>query len=574
MKKYFFVFIFFVLGPAMVVAQQVDLRKDDQRFFKGQPFLALGGFTVVTQQERLPKDYQKLVELFSDWREFESPPLLNGAPNYTTDRFKEDRKAFRVLQKRLNKINIDRWPVPQQTDWHIVQAEMNGYDFNYRVLKPWERDPAFYQTVWTYKSDVPAHEGPTNHAVLELWTYRFPLTQDEQRRLAKELRVVPLLLEQAKENLTGNARDLWVAGTENLRQQEKKLAGLSKKLNQHHPDNLLPDLVGALARAKQSTKLFVGWLDAQAVYKNGPSGIGKENYTWYQQNVHLIPLSWEEEVSLLKRELDRAWSSLVLEEQKNRGLPPMVAANSAEEFDAMAEEGVQRLMRFLDEKEIMLIKPNMEPALREHMGQFVPEDQRNFFSIGMHYDPVPLYSHFYHWFDLAQMRDEPHSSPIRREPLLYNIFDSKSEGIATGVEEFFMHAGLYEDSPRSKEIVWIMLAQRAARGLGSLYAHANMMTMEEAGRVHVKWTPRGWMEREPHLLRFEQHLYLRQPGYGTCYVTGKYLIEGLMTEYAKQKEAAGEPFIMKDFFEEFNDAGNIPVELIRREMIGKEKGIN
>jgi len=574
MKKYFFVFIFFVLGPAMVVAQQVDLRKDDQRFFKGQPFLALGGFTVVTQQERLPKDYQKLVELFSDWREFESPPLLNGAPNYTTDRFKEDRKAFRVLQKRLNKINIDRWPVPQQTDWHIVQAEMNGYDFNYRVLKPWERDPAFYQTVWTYKSDVPAHEGPTNHAVLELWTYRFPLTQDEQRRLAKELRVVPLLLEQAKENLTGNARDLWVAGTENLRQQEKKLAGLSKKLNQHRPDNLLPDLVGALARAKQSTKLFVGWLDAQAVYKNGPSGIGKENYTWYQQNVHLIPLSWEEEVSLLKRELDRAWSSLVLEEQKNRGLPPMVAANSAEEFDAMAEEGVQRLMRFLDEKEIMLIKPNMEPALREHMGQFVPEDQRNFFSIGMHYDPVPLYSHFYHWFDLAQMRDEPHSSPIRREPLLYNIFDSKSEGIATGVEEFFMHAGLYEDSPRSKEIVWIMLAQRAARGLGSLYAHANMMTMEEAGRVHVKWTPRGWMEREPHLLRFEQHLYLRQPGYGTCYVTGKYLIEGLMTEYAKQKEAAGEPFIMKDFFEEFNDAGNIPVELIRREMIGKEKGIN
>ena len=574
MKKYFFVFILFVLGSAAVVAQQVDLRKDDQRFFKGQPFLALGGFTVVAQQERLPKDYQKLVELFSDWREFESPPLLNGAPNYTTDRFKEDRKAFRVLQKRLNKINIDRWPVPQQTDWHIVQAEMNGYDFNYRVLKPWERDPAFYQTIWTYKSDVPAHEGPTNHAVLELWTYRFPLTQDEQRRLAKELRVIPPLLEQAKENLTGNARDLWVAGTENLRQQEKKLAGLSKKLNQHHPDNLLPDLVGALARAKQSTRLFVGWLDAQAVYKNGPSGIGKENYTWYQQNVHLIPLSWEEEVSLLKRELDRAWSSLVLEEQKNRGLPPMVAANSAEEFDAMAEEGVQRLMRFLDEKEIMLIKPNMEPALREHMGQFVPEDQRNFFSIGMHYDPVPLYSHFYHWFDLAQMRDEPHSSPIRREPLLYNIFDSKSEGIATGVEEFFMHAGLYEDSPRSKEIVWIMLAQRAARGLGSLYAHANMMTMEEAGRVHVKWTPRGWMEREPHLLRFEQHLYLRQPGYGTCYVTGKYLIEGLMTEYAKQKEAAGEPFIMKDFFEEFNDAGNIPVELIRREMIGKEKGIN
>ena len=570
MKKYFFMLVVFLFGLAIVLAQQEDLRKDDEKFLKGRPVSVLDVSMIQAQEEGLPKDYQKLVALFNDWREFESPPLLGGAPDYTANRFKEDRKVFRGLQKRLNKINIDSWAVPQQIDWHIVRAEMNGYDFNYRVLRPWERDPAFYQTVWAYKSDVPAHEGPTNHATIELWAYSFPLTQDEQQRMAKELRIVPPLLKQARENLVGNARDLWVAGTENLRRQEKRLDSLSKKLGQHHPNNLHPNLRGALSHAKQSTRSFVKWLDAQAPYKSGPSGVGKENYTWYQQNVHLVPLSWEEEVSLLKRELDRAWSSLVLEEQKNQGLPPMVAANTPKEFEIMAEKGVKRLLGFLSEKKIMPIKPNMEPALREHMGQFVPEDQRNFFLIGMHYDPVPLYSHFYHWFDLAQMRDEPHSSPIRREPLLYNIFDSKSEGIATGVEEIFMHAGLYEDSPRSKEIVWIMLAQRAARGLGSLYAHANMMTMEEAGRVHVKWTPRGWMERESHLLKFEQHLYLRQPGYGTCYITGKYLIEGLMTEYAKQLEEQGKKFVMKDFFKKFNDTGNIPVELVRWEITGNK----
>jgi len=570
MKKYFFMLVVFLFGLAIVLAQQEDLRKDDEKFLKGRPVSVLDVSMIQAQEEGLPKDYQKLVALFNDWREFESPPLLGGAPDYTANRFKEDRKVFRGLQKRLNKINIDSWAVPQQIDWHIVRAEMNGYDFNYRVLRPWERDPAFYQTVWAYKSDVPAHEGPTNHATIELWTYSFPLTQDEQQRMAKELRIVPPLLKQARENLVGNARDLWVAGTENLRRQEKRLDSLSKKLGQHHPNNLHPNLRGALSHAKQSTRSFVKWLDAQAPYKSGPSGVGKENYTWYQQNVHLVPLSWEEEVSLLKRELDRAWSSLVLEEQKNQGLPPMVAANTPKEFEIMAEKGVKRLLGFLSEKKIMPIKPNMEPALREHMGQFVPEDQRNFFLIGMHYDPVPLYSHFYHWFDLAQMRDEPHSSPIRREPLLYNIFDSKSEGIATGVEEIFMHAGLYEDSPRSKEIVWIMLAQRAARGLGSLYAHANMMTMEEAGKVHVKWTPRGWMERESRLLKFEQHLYLRQPGYGTCYITGKYLIEGLMTEYAKQLEEQGKKFVMKDFFKKFNDTGNIPVELVRWEITGNK----
>ncbi len=516
---------------------------------------------------RQPPQYQALVDLFKDWREFEDPPRLNGAPDYTADRFEKAHQNFKTLEERLNRIKIDDWAVPYQVDWHIVRAEMNGYDFNYRILKPWVRDPAYYQTVWMYQSDVPAHEGPTNHATLELWTYQFPLSSDEEKRLVSDLNVIPPLLIQARRNLTGNARDLWIAGIENIRQQTQDLDKLSGMLQ---GSKTQPELGAALENAQKATEGFTAWLEEQAHSKTGPSGIGKENYTWYQQNVHLVPLTWEEEVQLLQRELDRAWTSLKLEEQRNWDLPPMVAANTPEEFAQLSERGVQRFMNFLSEKEIMLIKPNMEPALREHMGQFVPEDERNFFSIGMHYDPLPLYSHFYHWFDLAQMRDEPHESPIRRGPLLYNIFDNKNEGIATGVEEMFMHAGLYEDSPRSREIVWILLAQRAARGLGSLYAHANEMTMAEAGQVHVKWTPRGWMKREPHLLQFEQHLYLRQPGYGTCYITGKYLIERLVTEWAKQLEEQGKPFLMKDFFQAFNNAGNIPVELVRWQMTGNK----
>ena len=509
--------------------------------------------------------HQDLVDLFHEWRDFENPPLVDGAPDYTRNRLNKDHGKFRSLQRRLNDIDFSGWSNSEKIDWHVVRAEMNGYDFNYKILRPWEKDPAFYQTIWTYKSDVPAHEGPTNHATLELWTYDFPLSIEEAARLEKELSVISPLLKQARKNLVGNAKDLWIAGTNNFYRQRSVLRGLEKKIQK----NNVP-LAGALRDATKATDDFIAWLEDMAKHKNGPSGIGKENYTWYQKNVHLVPLTWEEEVELLKKELSRAWSSLALEEQKNKGLPPMVSAKTPEEFDVMAELGVQRLMAFLKEKEIMPIKPNMEPALRRHMGSFVPEEKRNFFTIGMHYDPVPLYSHFYHWFDLAQMEDEPHNSPIRRGPLLYNIFDSKSEGIATGVEEMFMQAGIYEDSPRSKEIVWIMLAQRAARGLGSLYAHANMMTMEEAGAVHVKWTPRGWMETEPHLLRFEQHLYLRQPGYGTCYITGKHLIENLITERARQLESDGESFIMKDFLEAFNDAGNIPVELVRWEITGEK----
>ena len=509
-------------------------------------------------------NYKDLEKLFTDWREFEKPPTLDGAPDYTKSQFDKSKKNYQLLRNRLENMDTTNWPVHHKVDWHIVLAEMNGYDFNYRVLKPWERDPAFYQTVWMYESDVPAHEGPTNHAVLEFWSYDFPLSIEEEERLENELSIIPSFLRQAKNNLTGNARDLWVAGIENIKDQEKDLDYIKKQVNQNNSS-----LIQKLQSAKQATSAFKFWLEEMAPTKTGPSGIGKENYTWYQQNVHLLPFTWEEEVDLLQRELDRAWSSLKLEELRNKDLPKLKAANSPEEFSKLTEKSVVKMMTFLTEKNIMPIKPNMEPALRKHMGKFVPEKDRNFFYIGMHYDPLPLYSHFYHWFDLAQIRDEPHKSIVRRGPLLYNIFDSKSEGIATGVEEMFMHAGLYDDNPRSREIVWIMLAQRAARGLGSLYAHANEMTMAEAGQVHVRWTPRGWMEREPHLLQFEQHLYLRQPGYGTCYITGKYLVERLIAEYAEIKEKDGEPFVMEYFMKEFNNTGNIPVELLRWDMTNK-----
>lgn len=228
------------------------------------------------------------------------------------------------------------------------------------------------------------------------------------------------------------------------------------------------------------------------------------------------------------------------------------------------------MINFLDQEEIVTVKPYFDPALREHLGEFIPKEKRNFFTIGEHYDPRPLYSHFYHWFELARMDNEPHKSLIRKGPLLYNIFDSRNEGTATAVEELFMQAGLYDDSPRTKEIVYIMIAQRAARGLGSLYAHANEMTMEEAGGIHSEYTPRGWMKTEKELLIFEQHLYLRQPGYGTSYITGKYLLENTLAEYARLQELQGKPFVLKDFFDALNSAGNIPISLVNWQLTGSD----
>ncbi|MGB5256022.1 MAG: DUF885 family protein [Woeseiaceae bacterium] len=508
--------------------------------------------------------YDALLELFADWREFESPPLLNGAPDYTPAGFAARRDNFAALRERLLSFDIADWPIPQQVDWHLVRAEMNGYDFNERVLMPWARDPAFYNSVWLYRSDVPAHEGPTHHALIEVWQYDFPLNPAGAERLTRELSVIPPLMKQARSNLTGNARDLWITGIRDIRQQRAGLDEIEALVG----DAPGAELSDALQAAKLATDELIDWLEREADSKTGPSGIGKDNYSWYQQNVHLVPMSWEDEVRLLERELARAWSSLKLEEQRNRDLPAMVAAQTPAEYDAKADAAVDRIMKFLEDKQVVTVADYMEPSIRARLGSFVPEEKRNFFWITAHYDPAPLYTHFWHWFELARMDLEPHPSPIRQGALLYNIFDSRNEGTATGVEEMLMHAGLYDDSPRSRELVWILLAQRAARGLGSLYAHANEMTMEEAGSVHMDWTPRGWMKTEKELLIFEQHLYLRQPGYGTSYVTGKYLLEQTLSDYAKQLELRGETFELKNFFDRLNVIDSIPISLARWELTG------
>jgi uncharacterized protein (DUF885 family) len=509
--------------------------------------------------------YQDLVSLFNEWRAFERPPLRNGVPDYTGAAVARKQNDLKTYQARLAAIERTGWPVEQQVDFQLVRAEMNGLDFDIRVLKPWARDPAFYTSIYTEQSDTPAHEGPTHHAVIELWTYSMPLSPAAQAKLATELRTIPPLLTQARTNLIGDAHDLWVSGTGTIRKQAADLNALDAKTLQASPE-----FKRALQAAKDATADFAAWLDQQAPSKTGPSGVGKENYTWCLRNVHLVPLSWDEEVTLLKRELARAHASLRLEEQRNRGLPPLQVISSPEEYQRRANEAITKYMAFLKDKDILAVRDFMDPAMRAHIGEYSPEATRNFFAIASHHEPMTLFTHFYHWFDHGFMRYEPNASPIRREPLLFNIWDTRAEGMATAMEEIVLRAGYYDDNPRAREVVWIMLAQRAARGLASLYAQANEFDMKQAKAFQVQWTPRGWMRPDLDLLGFEQQLYLRQPGYGTSYVTGKYQIDELIKDRSHQ---LGDAFSLRRFFEEFNAVGLVPVALIRWQLTGADDEI-
>src|SRR5688572_24240599 len=128
--------------------------------------------------------YDTLVELFDAWRAFERPPLKDGAPDYTAGSFARRHAELGEYRQRLAAIDTRNWPVEAQVDHRLVGAEMDGFDFYVRVLKPWVRDPAVYQTVWDDQSDTPAHEGTEHHAIIDVWKYEFPLSPDAEAMLA------------------------------------------------------------------------------------------------------------------------------------------------------------------------------------------------------------------------------------------------------------------------------------------------------------------------------------------------------------------------------------------------------
>ena len=520
--------------------------------------------------------HQQLVQLFSEWRAFNQPEMKGGVPDYSAAAMARKAAALPAFRQRLAALDRSGWTVPQQGDYRLVEAEMNGLDFYFRVLKPWARDPGFYLTVFPDMSDVPAHEGTYAEPVIDLFPYRWPLSKADDARLAAQLETVAPLLAQARGNLAGsNAHDLWAYGAQGFLDQSEALANLEQgKLTLRDLagyrtvslEGASPRLRAAVAAARTASADFGAWVKAEAPKRSGPSGVGKANYDWWLTHVMLNPYSFDEQVVILQRELDRSLATLRLEEVRNRKLPPTKEVADPAAYRRLAEQRTERLWRFMVDAGFFADTPHSRAALLAQTVDYTPPGKRNFFTHINALDPTPLMTHFVHWNELAMLAHEPHPSPIRRSAPLFNIYADRSEGFATAMEEVLMQAGLYDDIPRGRELVWIMLANRAARGLASLRVQANEIGLDEAGKFHAAWTPRGFSDPTSHLVGFEQVLYLRQPGYGPSYIVGKAHLDRLLAAASHRAELAGKPYSNRDTFAAIYASGIVPWVIVEDEM--------
>ena len=285
---------------------------------------------------------------------------------------------------------------------------------------------------------------------------------------------------------------------------------------------------------------------------------GKAHFDWYLKHVKLMPYTSDDIVTLGVRELDRLWSVLALEQHRNRDLPPIELPTSGEEYAQRIEVTDQRIREFLVKQDIITI-PDYIGELSTNVPWIVRPQGPNFWEQVQFRNPTPDHLHAVipgHRFDGVVERNNPH--PIRGKI----TSGARVEGWGVYLEEGMMNAGVIDDLPRVRELIYVFGIFRAARVPADVWLQLNEMTASEV----VDW----WMERVPWLdedvARVDAEIYLRRPpGYGLGYTVGMLQMQRLL---ADRKRQLGDDFNLREFHDTFMAKGRLPMSLIRWEMTG------
>jgi len=493
--------------------------------------------------------YTDLVSLFNEFRDLVKPKILNGVPDYTPAAMAKQKRTLKNFQDRLSGIDMSGWTVSQQVDYHLVRAEMNGLDFHHQVLRPWSKNPDFYTPKDLAHRSIPD----------------MPFSSEYLAEFQKKLRSMPELFKQAKGNLIEGA-----AGLADLAMQSLKFAGATLKDLEPQLAELHPQLVPDAKRAYAAIEDYHEWLVENKGKMKSSDGVGIENYNWWLKNVWLFPYTWDECRVILEREYGRGMAYLKLMENRNHKLPEAMLATTEEGYALRYREAEEELLTFLHEEEIFSV-PDFFKATGPDVvapawnGPERLRGIREFFENCSDRDPQQQIIHNFagHYYDeLLLERDD---RPIRGVRRLYSIDNVRAEGPALGLEEALMVAGLYENRPRGKDIVYIASAYRAIRGLADLKMHSNELSYSEAIDFDVRMCPYGWAEKEGYTIWAHKSNTPLVPGFEMSYTMGKVQLEKLMADRAHQ---LGGKFNLREFMDEFRSYGMIPFALIRWEMTG------
>lgn len=503
-------------------------------------------------------NYLELIALFKVFRKLQEVPSEKRILYYTSDAIARRWEKLRDYQHQLQTFNVSEWTVSKKVNYHLVRAEMNGMEFNHRVLRPWSRNPNFY----------------LNRIPLPEEAMKFPLDDMELDYLTQGLKDIPAFFEQAMENMKELSRvsgDFASFAIHNL-EHDNPLKWLSDQDASQYPE-LEPLIKGS----NDAMDHYLHWLKENQYLMKEPPGVGKDHYNWALKNVYLFPYTWQECLSIVELEDNRVITFRELEKNRNRKLPLLKPDTSQEQYIKRYTQTINGVITFIKENEIFTVQEYLVPEayIAEEksrgpygLGKPWPKKHDYFFNFSLR-EPMMLETHemIGHHFDLLRaLHDDRPIRGDREHEGSYHVSVARLEGFAFALEELMMHAGyLDEQSSRSREITYNQAAFRTVRAISDLRMHNLDWSLDDAMKYCVRNAPNGHLlAGSPHLWH-EMHSTLTMVGWHMQMVVGKVQFMKLLGDRSQQ---LGDDFVLKDFMDEYFAAGVIPTSLIRWEMTG------
>jgi hypothetical protein len=510
--------------------------------------------------------YDDLVALLDEFLDFRDPDgsqprqiirdragqAIDPVADYGPEAIAWQRERMRQFQARIEDMNVAAWERGRQVDYLAVRSRLDQHEFTLRRSRPWARDPGFYVD-----------------RMLRVTFTELPVEGAARDEFLARIRAVPVLVDQARKILDDVAADYADLAIYNLGNADGVGHGYPYRAEPPAGvlgwyDDLLsraetqPELLDDIRAARRAVAGFGEWLRAQRPQWTASAGVGADAFDWYLRHVKLMPWTSAEIVTLGRRELDRLWAAYALERHRNRGLPELEPAASAEEYQQRIDATDRRIRAFLADQAIITV-PDDIGVLDTNAPWIVRPGGRNFWEEVQFRDPSPDHLHAVipgHRFDGIIADRQTH--PVRSK--IYSA--ARVEGWATYLEEAMLQAGLFEDLPRVRELIQIFGIFRAARVPADVWL--------QTGRMDVAQVVDFWLDRVPYLdrdvARVDAEIYLRRPpGYGIGYTIGMLQMQRLL---ADRKRQLGDAFDLRAFHDSLMEAGRLPLSLVRWDMTG------
>jgi uncharacterized protein (DUF885 family) len=514
----------------------------------------------------------------------------NGPRDWSADSIARQKTALDDFEKRWKGIDRKSWTVARQVDYRLLGSALARVRWELEINPRWQRDPTFYID-------------QTLTALLEALVEPPPFTAMRSHEIVERMQQIPGIIENGKENLrpVRPFAALAVADLQDIRPKlERVKREVGPMLNNVSPgasdtqkankSNLTQQFGSATDNAISALESYRSLLLSQIGSLPDNSAVGRENYEFFLHHVALLPYTPEELLSLSRQEWDRSVAFEQYEKQRNKGLPELkLAANLKDEVDGAREKELE-IRKFLEEKGILTVParighyslrptPDYLDALSDfgELDDFTgpsglnrdgvrwakpPSPRLGYFWLATAKDPRPDMVHEGipgHYFQMCLSWSHP--DPIRR-----HYYDSgANEGLGFYSEEMMLQAGLFDDQPRTREIIYNFMRLRALRVEVDVKLALGEFFISQAADYLAQHVP---MDRKS--AEAEAALFATTPGQAISYQIGKSQIVHFL---ADARLAQADKFNLQAFHDFLWLNGNVPIALQRWEYLGKDDDI-